>query len=77
MRCEMKDPRPNMESVRTDIINLFQEHDLSVPEVMTTLSILMAQLAVVEEVPKENILLGMSTTYDITLKQMRGDKQCH
>ena len=73
----MKDPRPNMESVRTDIINLFQEHDLSVPEVMTTLSILMAQLAVVEEVPKENILLGMSTTYDITLKQMRGDKQCH
>ena len=73
----MKDPRPNMESVRTDIINLFQEHDLSVPEVMTTLSILMAQLAVVEEVPKENILLGVSTTYDITLKQMRGDKQCH
>lgn len=73
----MKDPRPNMESVRTDIIKLFQEHDLSVPEVMTTLSILMVQLAVVEDVPKENILLGMSTTYDITLKQMRGDKQCH
>jgi len=73
----MKDPRPNMESARTDIIKLFQKHDLSVPEAMTTLSILMAQLAVVEEVPKENILLGVSTTYDITLKQMRGDKQCH
>lgn len=73
----MNDPRPNMESVRTDIIELFQKHDLSVPEVMTTLSILMAQLAVLEEVPKENILLGMSTTYDITLKQMTGEETCH
>lgn len=73
----MKDPRPNMESLRKDIISLFQEHDLTLPEAMATLSILMVQLAVFDDVPKENILLGMSTTYDLTLKQMTGDEKCH
>lgn len=73
----MNDPRPNMESLRKDIINLFQEHDLTLSEAMATLSILMVQLAVFEDVPKENILLGMSTTYDLTRKQMTGDETCH
>lgn len=73
----MKDPRPNMETVRIEILEVFKEHDLSVPEVMTTLSILMVQLAVCENVPKENILLGVGMTYDITREQMTGDEQCH
>lgn len=73
----MKDPRPNMEALRVAIVNLFAEHDVTIPEAMTTLSILMAQLAVHENVPKENILWGMSTTYDITIKQMTGDETCH
>ena len=73
----MNDPRPTMEALRVAIVNLFAEHDVTIPEAMATLSILMAQLAVHENVPKENILLGMSTAYDITIKQMTGEETCH
>ena len=73
----MTDSNKKMEDVRRQIVELFREHELSMPEAIATLAILLAQLAVFEEVPKDNVMLGMSVTFDEVYQKQQEIKTCH
>jgi len=73
----MTDTNRKMEEVRREIVELFAEHELTMPEAIATLAILLAQLAVFEEVPKDNVMLGMSVTFDEIHQKHQERKTCH
>ena len=73
----MTDSNRKMENVRGEIVQLFATHDLTMPEAIATLAILLAQLAVFEDVPKDNVMLGMSVTFDEIHQKHQERKTCH
>ena len=66
-----------MEGVRREIVELFAKHDLTMSEAVATLAILLAQMTVFEGIPKDNVMSGMSITYDEVHKQQKERKTCH
>ena len=73
----MTDSNKKMEEVRRQIVELFAEHDLTMPEAVATLAILLAQMTVFEGVSKDNLMSGMSITYDEVHKQQTEGQTCH
>ena len=73
----MSDTNKKLEVVRTEIVEVFAKHDFTMPEAIASLAILLAQLAVFEEVPKDNVMLGMSVTFDEIHQKHQERKTCH
>ena len=73
----MSDTNKKMEGLRREIVELFAEHDLTMPEAVATLAILLAQMTVFEGIPKDNVMSGMSITYDEVHKQQTEGQTCH
>lgn len=73
----MTDANKKMEGVRREIVELFAERDLTMPEAVATLAILLAQLTVFQGVSKDSLISGMGITYDEIHKQQTEEQTCH
>jgi hypothetical protein len=56
-----------------------EDKEMSVAEAMASLSMALCQLAVTQRMPKENIMLGMSMSYDkyVEMISIPEGTQCH
>ena len=73
----MSDTNKRINAVRSEIGDSMIKHDLTWPEGMALLSIIIAEVALFRGLSKDQFLEGMGEMYDATIKKEQRGKSCH